>query len=115
MTNTRLDNKPRSQRRLVAALCYLFTPMVPLTAWKGGPEEDPFIKRHARQGMIWAIPFLILLVLTVIAAVWIVRQDILYICGLPLALVLPFLPGAYWAKRVYFGGDVTFPGVQAPE
>ncbi len=115
MTNTRSDNKSRSQLRLVAALCYLFTPVVPLTVWNGGPHGDPFLRKHARQGGVWALPFLVLLALTTIGIVWIIRQDILFICGLPVALALPFLPGAYWAKKVYFGGDVTFPGVQVPE
>jgi uncharacterized membrane protein len=110
MTGTRLANPSRSERRLIAALCYLFTPVVPLVALRGLKSDDAFIERHARQGLLWAIPFLILLTLAVVAMVLVVSRDILFICLLPVGLALPLLPGAYWAKRVYFGGDVTFPG-----
>lgn len=95
---------------MIAGMCYLFTPMVPLTALKGGPDADPFLQRHARQGLIWSGPFLILLIVTVFAMVRIVQQDILFVCLLPVVLALPFLPGAYFARKVYMGGDVRFPG-----
>jgi len=93
----------------VAALCYLFTPVVPLVALRGLQSDDAFVQRHARQGLLWAIPFLILLTLAVFLMVVVVSRDILFICLLPVGLALPLLPGAYLAKRVYFGGDVTFP------
>lgn len=105
------SNPSRSERRLVAALCYVFTPVVPLVAMRGVQNDDPFIQRHARQGLAWAIPFLVLLTLTVVAIVQVVTADILYICLLPFALLVPMLPGIFWARKVYFGGDVTFPGM----
>ena len=95
----------------MAARCYLFTPVVPLVAMRGTQSDDPFIRKHARQGLVWAIPFLILLTITVIAIVQVVASDILYICLLPFALLVPMVPGAIWARKVYLGGDVTFPGM----
>lgn len=91
----------------MAALCYLVTPVVPLVALQ---QDDPFVRRHARQGLILAIPFLVLLVLATILIVGLVRQDILYVCLLPLVFIVPALPGAFFARKVYFGGDVMFPG-----
>ncbi len=93
---------------MIAALSYLFTPVVPLVALKQG-QEDPFIQKHARQALLWAGPFFVLLVLSVIAIVVTLRMDLIFVCLSPLLFLLPFCPGAIWAKRVYFGGDVTFP------
>lgn len=93
---------------MIAALGYLFTPMVPLVALRG-EDVDPFVQRHARQALLWAIPFLLLLIVTVLVMIAAIRSDLLFICLLPFMFLAPFLPGAYWAKRIYFGGDVLFP------
>jgi len=103
-----LANPAKSDQRLVAALGYIFTPVVPLVAMKS-EDVDPFVAKHARQALIWAVPFLVLLTLVIVAAVMIVRADFIYILLLPIVMLVPFVPGMIWAKRVYFGDDVTFP------
>lgn len=76
-----------------------------------GMDHDAYIQRHARQALLWAVPFLILLTLMVVGMVMLVRQNVFFICLLPFGFLLPLVPGAYWARKVYFGGDVRFPGV----
>lgn len=82
--------------------------MVPLVAMRG-EEQDPFIRKHARQGLLWAVPFLVLLVACVILMILTIQQDILFVCLSPFLFLLPFVPGAIFARRVFLGGDVTFP------
>lgn len=96
-------------RRLAAALGYLFTPVVPLLNLSANRESDPFIRRHALQALLWTGPFVILLALTVLILVLLVQGNFLFICFLPLAIILPFIPGAIWARRIYLGGDVSIP------
>lgn len=105
-----MARQTRSDHRLIAALCYLVTPVVPLVAMRGLKEDDAFIRRHARQGLIWAIPFILMLILLTAGIVALIQQDILFICLLPAVFIVPLLPGAYLARKVYLGGDVTFPG-----
>jgi uncharacterized membrane protein len=93
---------------MIAALGYLFTPMVPLVALRGD-EDDPFIRKHARQALFWAVPFILLLALMIFLMIVAIQRDILFVCLSPFVFLLPFCPGAIWAKRVYFGDDVTFP------
>lgn len=105
---TRLADPATPDKRMIAALGYLFTPMVPLVALRGG-EDDPFIRKHARQALLWAVPFILLLVAMIVVMIVAIRTDILFVCLSPFVFLLPFCPGAIWAKRVYFGNDVTFP------
>lgn len=103
---TPADDDPR---RLTAALGYVFTPVVPLLTLANAARDDHFSRRHAIQALLWAVPFVLLLFATVFALVLLVRDDFLFICLMPLLIVVPFLPGAFWARRVYLGGDVTIP------
>lgn len=93
---------------MTAALGYLFTPMVPLVALRSD-DDDPFIRKHARQALLWAVPFILLLILMIVVMIVSIRRDVLFVCLSPFVFLLPFCPGAIWAKRLYFGGDVTFP------
>ncbi len=101
-----LDDDPR---RLGAALGYMFTPLVPLLNLSGDEGSDPFVRRHASQAILWSVPFLVLLILTIFLLILLVRENFLYICLLPAVILVPFLPGAYWARKVYLGADVTIP------
>lgn len=105
---TRLANQTTPDQRIAAALGYLFTPMVPLVALRGD-VEDPFVRKHARQALLWAVPFLLLLAAMIVVMIVAIRRDILFVCLSPFVFLLPFCPGAYWARRVYFGDDVTLP------
>ena len=96
-------------RRLGAALGYLFTPVVPLLNLTASRQSDPFVRRHAVQALLWSGPFVLLLAVTVVMLVLLVRGNFLFICLMPLAIMLPFIPGAIWARRIYLGGDVTIP------
>jgi uncharacterized membrane protein len=93
---------------MTAALGYLFTPMVPLVALRGS-DNDPFVRKHARQALFWAVPFVLLLVAMIVVTIVAIQTDILFVCLSPFLFLLPFCPGAVWARRVYFGRDVTFP------
>lgn len=103
-----MQTQPRPDQRLVAALGYVFTPVVPLIA-RSQHGDDPFLMRHARQALLWAVPFILLLVLMTVGMIVLIQGDLLFICLLPIALLLPFVPGGYWAMRVYTGRDVRFP------
>ena len=102
-----------SQQRLVAAIGYAFTPVVPLIVLTSDMKHDRFMKRHAGQAMVWAPFFLLAFVLVVIAAIWMLRTDILLLCLFPVLFHLPFLPGVIWGWRVYRGGDPR-PSLIAP-
>lgn len=103
-----VQREPRPDQRLVAALGYLVTPVVPLMV-RSKAGDDPFLMHHARQGLIWAVPFLLLLVIVTVGMIALIRSETLFICLLPFALLLPFAPGGYWAMRVYTGREVRFP------
>jgi uncharacterized membrane protein len=107
--HSELDPAADDPRRLAAALGYLFTPVVPLLNLSAARDSDPFVRRHALQALLWCGPFVILLTLAVFLLVLLVRGNFLFICLMPLAIMLPFAPGAIWARRVYLGGDVTIP------
>lgn len=100
------DDDPR---RLTAALGYVFTPVVPLLTLYGDSQGDRFLRRHAIQGLLWSVPFALLLFGMLLLMVLLVRDNFLYICLLPLVILAPFLPGAFWAWRVYTGRDVSIP------
>ena len=112
---TRLAEAPGigSQQRLVAAVGYVFTPIVPLLVLTSDMKHDRFMKRHSGQALVWAPLFLLAFVLVVIAAIWMLRTDLLLLCLFPVLFHLPFLPGAFWGLRVYRGGDPR-PPVIAP-
>jgi len=92
---------------VIAAIGYLFPPVVPIIVLTSDLKQNDALRRHALQALYWTIGFVVLLVLAVVALIWLVRLDFLAICLLPVLLTLPFVPGAIWAKRVYFGQPVT--------
>jgi uncharacterized membrane protein len=97
------------QRHLVVAIGYVFTPVVPLVLLSGEAQRDAFVRRHAAQALLWAGPFLLLLVAFVIATIALLRTSALTICLLPVLFLVPFVPGGIWARRVYRGADVRIP------
>jgi uncharacterized membrane protein len=94
-----------SQQRLVAAVGYVFTPVVPVIVLTSDTKHDPFMRRHARQALVWTPFFLLAFVLVIVAAIWMLRTDLLLLCLFPVLFHLPFLPGGVWGWRVYRGGD----------
>ncbi|CAN5801712.1 hypothetical protein BH23CHL2_BH23CHL2_28990 [soil metagenome] len=100
------DDDPR---RIQAALGYLFTPVVPLLNMTGDASSDPWVRRHAVQSLIWSGPFVLLLVATVLLVVILINSNFLFICLMPVLLLVPFAPGALWARRIYLGGEVSIP------
>lgn len=94
-----------AQNRLVAALGYVFTPVVPLIVLTSDMKRDGFMKRHAGQALLWSVGFVLGFVLVVIAAIWMLRTEVLLLCLFPILFHLPFLPGVLWGWRVYQGGD----------
>ena len=108
---TDVDETPADDdpRRLQAALGYLFTPIVPLIMLTGDANADRWVRRHAVQSLIWSVPFLLLLIGVVVGLIVLIRANFLFICLLPVALFVPFLPGALWARRVYLGDEVSIP------
>jgi len=108
-----LADTPESQHRLIAAIGYAFTPIVSIIVLTSDLKHDRFMKRHAGQAMVWAPVFLLAFVLVVVAAIWMLRTDLLLLCLFPILFHLPFLPGVIWGWRVYRGGDPR-PPVIAP-
>ncbi len=106
---TRLDSTPGQQERLAAALGYVFTPLVPLIVLIGSAKGKPFLHRHALQAILFAPVLLLLLVVTVVVAIWLLRQSLALFCVLPLLLLAPFLPGALIGWAVYAGRDPSLP------
>ena len=102
------------QHRVVAATGYAFTPVVPLIVL-ASPEmkRDPFLRRHAAQALVWAGPFFLLFIPTILLLIWLLRLSWLAICALPLILILPFVPGTVWALKIYDGRDVRIRGVSS--
>lgn len=101
----KLAERAESQQRLIAAIGYVFTPVVPLIVLTSDMTRDRFMRRHAGQALIWSAGLIFALVLVVIAAIWMLRTDLLLLCLFPVLFMLPFLPGAVWGWRVYQGGD----------
>lgn len=95
------------QVAVIAALCYLFPPIVSLVALSGGEGKRPVLERHARQALYWTPAFFVLLALTVIAIILLMRVDFLMICLVPFLLLVPFIPGGIWARTAYLGRPVT--------
>ena len=106
---TRLADSGNAQERLAAALAYVLTPVIPLVLLAGSAKDNQYLRRHAAQGLIWSIVLLVLLTLTVVAMVATLRSTLLAICLLPVLILVPFIPGAFLARAVYRGSDVTLP------
>jgi uncharacterized membrane protein len=104
-----LAKQPPDQRHLVAAFGYLFTPVVPIVVLSGNMKRDRFLRQHAWQALLWAIPFVVLLAAFIVAAIMLLRLDPLTVCLLPFLFLLPFVPGAIWARRIYLTGEVRIP------
>ncbi len=105
------DERPPDDdpRRLAAALGYLFTPVVPLVNLTGDSGSERWMRYHTVQALLWSGPFLVLLASAIIALVLLASSNFLYICLMPLLILVPFAPGAFWARRIYLGGEVTIP------
>jgi hypothetical protein len=101
MTGTGSADGGREQAAIVAALGYLFPPVVPLVVLSGDVATQPELARHARQALLWTVGFVVLLALSVGLLIWLVRLDFLAICLAPVLVLLPFVPGGIWAKRAY--------------
>jgi hypothetical protein len=104
------DGKP-DQRHLVAAIGYVFTPVVPLVVLTSTMKTDPLLRRHSIQALLWSVFFLALLVVFCLVAIAMLRSTLLAVCLLPFLFLVPFAPGAYWGRKVYLTGDVTVPGL----
>lgn len=94
------------QVAVIAAVGYLFPPVVPAVVLLGGAGQQPALLRHARQALIWTIGFIVLLALAIVVTIWLARLDFLAICLAPFLLLVPFVPGAIWARRAYLGRPV---------
>lgn len=97
------------QNRLVAALAYLFTPLIPVIVLATDMRRDAFLRLHATRALVSAIILVVGLGLFIVMMIALLRQNFLWICLFPVAIVLPFVPGAIWARRVYLYGDVRPP------
>lgn len=102
---TRLADSKGSQNRLIAALGYVFTPVVPLIVLTSDLKHDAFMKRHAGQALLWSAGLILGFVLVIIAAIWMLRTELLLLCLFPALFLVPFVPGGFWGWRVYQGGD----------
>lgn len=100
------DDDPR---RLAAALGYLFTPVVPLINMTGESGNERWMRYHSVQALLWSGPFILLLAAAVIALVLLASSNFLYICLMPVLILVPFVPGAIWARRIYLGDEVAIP------
>ncbi|MEX1158042.1 MAG: hypothetical protein WEC79_03840 [Thermomicrobiales bacterium] len=100
-----MAEQTNQQQRLITALGYVFTPVVPLVVLASDLKHDLFMKRHAGQALLWSAGFIVALALAVIAAIWMLRADLLFLCLLPVLFLLPFLPGMVWGWSAYQGGD----------
>ena len=100
------DDDPR---RLAAALGYLFTPVVPLLNISENDTEDGWLRFHSVQALLWSGPFVIILIATLVLFVLLVRSNFLFVCLAPVVIVLPFVPGAIWARAIYLGNEVAIP------
>lgn len=101
-----------AQERLVAALGYVFTPLVPIVVLSGSFSRGrETLRHHAAQALIWAPFLLALLVLCTVGMIALVRLDWIFILLFPLVILVPFIPGMIWARAVYMGHDVRPPGI----
>jgi uncharacterized membrane protein len=108
-----LAEQAGSQHRLVAAVGYVFTPVVPLIVLTSEMKSDRFMRRHAGQALVWSAGLIAGFILVIIATIWMLRTEVLLLCLFPALMLLPFAPGAIWGWRVYQGGDPR-PPVIAP-
>jgi hypothetical protein len=107
-----LVEPPRDQRRVIAAFGYVFPPVVPaIVLGSETMKDDPYLRRHAGQALLWTPLLLALLVLVVMLMVVLIRWSFIGFCLLPIVMLLPFAPGIWWGYRVYEHGDVTVPGI----
>ena len=103
------DDDPR---RLQAALGYLFTPVVPLLNLSNSDPDDNWTRRQARQAMYWSGPFFLLLIASIGGLVALMALNFLFVCLMPVVILVPFVPGAIWARRVYLGDEVSIPVIR---
>lgn len=105
--------KADRQQRLVAALSYLFTPLIPFLVLVTDMGHDPFLRRHAARALVSALVLFAGLALMIFVMVLLLRQNFLWVCLLPVSMVIPFIPAAIWGRRVYLYGDVRPPIITA--
>ena len=92
--------------RLVAAMGYVFTPLVPIVILTGSFSEGrETLRRHAAQALVWAPFLLLLLVICTVGLIRLVRVDWVFIMLFPIMILVPFIPGMIWARAVYLGRD----------
>lgn len=107
MTQRAASGGHDSQTAVIAALSYLFPPVVPAVVLFTDIGGDAGLRRHALHALFWTVGFVALLGLAIALMIWLVRVDFLAICLAPVLITLPFVPGAIWAKRAYMGQPVT--------
>ncbi len=105
-TDIPADDDPR---RLAAAFGYLATPVVPIVNMTGAGPRDSWMRYHSLQALFWSGPFILLLVASIVGLFILVKGNFLFICLMPLIFMAPFVPGAYWARRIYIGEEVAIP------
>lgn len=72
-------------------------------------KDDQFLRRHAGQALLWALPFFLLFIPTIIGMIALIRWSVGGLICLPIGILLPFVPGAIWGWRLYDRGDVSIP------
>jgi uncharacterized membrane protein len=108
-----LASTGEEQQRLIAAVGYVATPIVPAIVLTSDLRKDPGLRRHAIQALIWTLAFVLLLVLIVIASIALLRVSFFAICLLPFLILIPFAPGVLFARNAYNGRAVNIPLVSA--
>lgn len=101
--------KAQQQRQLVAALGYVFTPLVPALTLVTDMGKDEFLRRHAARALVGSVVVIAGLALVIVVMIALMRGNFLWVCLLPVAILLPFVPAGIWARRVYLDGDVAPP------
>lgn len=99
------------QKRLVAALAYLFTPLIPFLILVTDMRRDAFLRLHASRALVSAVVVVVGLALVIYGMAQLLRDDFLWFILLPIVVLVPFIPACIWARRVYLYGDVRPPGI----
>lgn len=87
-----------SDDKLWAALAYVFTPLVPIIILLIEDKKDqPFIKAHNMQALVWGIAFYIIVTVT--------SFFLIGLCIWPIGLIAQL----YWAYKAYQGEIVEIP------
>jgi uncharacterized membrane protein len=102
MAEKKPDTTVSSDDRLLAALAYVFTPLVPIIILLLEDKKNrPFIRAHNGQALAWGI--VLFVANFVLSAVTLG----LFACLWPLTLI----PQLYWAYKAYQGEMINIPVV----